>query len=207
MNTARCIGIDFDNTIVCCDPVFFNVAREMAFIPAAVAPRKELIRDYIKSRLTNDEWTLLQAEVYGPRLLDAEPYPGALDFIAACLAQGSRPRIISHKGRYPAAARTYDLHDAALQWLRQHDFFYPGAGLPEEDVTFAPTRLDKLEQIRLHGCAVFIDDLPEVFAEPTFPAAVTKVLFDPHDACQSWRGGHRATSWDEVGTAVFANVS
>lgn len=169
--------------------------------------RKEAIRSYIKNRLTNDEWTLLQAEVYGPRVLEAKPFPGALEFLASCRSCAARPRIISHKGQYPAAAKKYDLHECALLWLRENGFFSQDVGLSEDDVTFAPSRVGKVEQIRLHACDVFIDDLPEVFAERTFPETVRKILFDPHERWPSWRDGFRATSWDDVRRNVLADAS
>ena len=60
---------------------------------------------------------------------------------------------------------------------------------------FNATRRERIEQIVAWGYAVLVDDLTEVFAEPDFPADVSKILFAPsQDAkipadvtvCASW---------------------
>jgi len=70
---------------------------------------------------------------------------------------------VSHKTEYghfdPARV---NLRDAALSWMRQQGFFrQDGFGLPIENVRFAATRSEKIEQIARLGFTHFIDDLPE----------------------------------------------
>ena len=71
------IGLDFDNTIVCYDRLFHRLAVERGLMPPALA------RDEGKPSETTfarpDEkttWTELQGIAYGPRIADAEPFPG-----------------------------------------------------------------------------------------------------------------------------------
>jgi hypothetical protein len=205
---ARIVGIDFDNTIVCCDEVFFNLAVEMGMIPNSVDKAKNAVRDYIRAHFSNQHWTLLQAEVYGLRLIEAKPYPGVRDFLVACRENGVVVQIISHKTRYPAAEKKYDLHRSALSWLSANGFFdADNIGLSPELVIFAPTRQKKIDQIRARACSVFVDDLPEVFAEANFPDGVKKILFDPKDFYSTWNGGVRVLCWDEIRHSFFHGAS
>ena len=67
----------------------------------------------------------MQGYVYGARMAEAEPYPGALEFFQNCRRAGIPARIISHKTRHPFLGERHDLHQAALQWLEQQGFFDP----------------------------------------------------------------------------------
>ena len=42
---------------------------------------------------------------------------------------------------------------------------------------FEETRDAKLRRIATEGCALFVDDLEEVFAEPAFPGSVERWLY------------------------------
>lgn len=199
------IGVDFDNTIVCYDTIFFAAARDLGWIPDSVGKTKNAIRGYIQTHLSNDEWTVLQSEVYGARLLEAEPFPGVVDFFISCQIHDIRTIIISHKTRYPAVGKPFDLHRSAMDWLVRHGFFSEERiGLSGDQVIFTATRQQKIEQILRHGCTHFIDDLPEVFAEADFPASVKKILFDPQNSYMDWSDGIRATCWDELQEAFFS---
>lgn len=201
---TRIIGIDFDNTIVCCDEVFFSLAVEMGMVPSTVEKAKNAVRDYIRAYSSDEDWSVLQSEVYGPRLREARPYPGASDFLMDCREHGVVTHVISHKSQYPAAGKRHDLHQAALSWLSENGFFATeGAGLSPQRVVFAPTRRQKLDQIRSRECSSFVDDLPEVFAEGAFPPAAEKILFDPKDAYKGWTGGMRILSWGELREIFF----
>ena len=193
------IGIDFDNTIVCYDALFYKVAREMDLVPDGIVNTKKAVRDYVQEHISNNEWTLLQAEVYGPRLLEAELYPGVDDFFIKCRMKSIPTRIISHKSRHPAGKKSYDLHLSAHDWLERNGFFSEdGINLSRDKIIFAETRQEKIYQICVHGCRYFIDDLPELFAEPDFPSWVKKMLFDPFDVHLQWSDGYRARSWDQI---------
>ena len=59
------IGIDFDNTIVCYDDVFFKAAQKICPIPVSIGPSKKDLRDWMRSHGKEREWIELQGEVYG----------------------------------------------------------------------------------------------------------------------------------------------
>jgi hypothetical protein len=175
------IGVDFDNTIVCYDSLFHRVCRERSLIPADVPVSKSEVRNYLRRVGREDDWTELQGYVYGARLNEADPFPGVIAFFETCREQGIEVTIISHKTQYPYAGAKYDLHRAAQEWLALQGFFDPERiGLPPAKAFFESSKRAKLERIGQCGCTHYIDDLPEFLAEPGFPAAVRRVLFDPN---------------------------
>jgi hypothetical protein len=189
----RVIGIDFDNTIVCYDRVFHCEAVRRGWVPSSLPATKGAVRAHLHAHADEQAWTLLQGHVYGHGIREAEPYPGALEFLGRCAREGVRAHVISHKTRHPVRGPAVDLHAAALDWLSRHGVLGEGAGrLGSDRVHFAPTRRDKLRKIREVGCTAFIDDLPDVFTEPGFPSGVERFLFAPTG--QSPRSEFRAAS-------------
>ena len=193
------IGADLDNTIVCYDEVIYRAALDRRLIPSAVPACKQAVRDHLREHGREEAWIELQGYVYGQGMRSAVPFPGVCEFLAACAGRGMNACIISHRTRYPVGGPSCDLHRAAQEWLDDHGF-YDGAriGLVAQRVYFELTRKEKLERIAQAGCSHFIDDLPEFLEEPTFPAGVQRILFDPqstHAESPRWR---RATSWDQI---------
>jgi hypothetical protein len=66
------------------------------------------------------------------------------------------------------------------------------------------TKRDKVIRVGGEACSVFIDDLPEIFAEPDFPKEVIQVLFDPMNLHNAGFTGHRAGSWKAVNDLLLA---
>jgi len=193
------VGVDFDNTIVCHDGLFFDVGRDMGLVPDGLPRSKNAVRQHVMSTFSNDAWTLLQAHVYGERLDEAPCYPGVLDFFASCRAREVPAYIVSHKTQFPAMGARCDLRRAAFDWLDRQGFFAAdGIRLPYDRVFFVDTRADKLAQIARIGCTCFIDDLPDVLDEAAFPEGVRRILFDPDAVHVAWRNGMRAGSWAEI---------
>src|SRR5260221_9194382 len=95
------VGLDFDNTIVCYDRLFHKLARERGLIPESVPANKGAVRDYLRSIDRENDWTEMQGIGYGPRIAEAEPFPGVHDFLNACKTPGVRVAIISHKTKHP----------------------------------------------------------------------------------------------------------
>lgn len=193
------VGVDFDNTIVCCDQLFHRAAVEQGLIPLEVGASKGEVRDYLRGCGREDDWTQLQGYVYGVLIREAPVFPGVIDFFVRCRERGIGGCIISHKTRYPFVGRAYDLHQAAHDWLERHGFYDSARiGLKRAQVFFESTKHGKLERITRVGCTHFVDDLPELLTEPGFPAGVHRILFDPNDLHPNDREFHRATSWAEV---------
>lgn len=193
------LGVDFDNTIVCYDALFHQVAREQGLIPADVPVNKSEVRNYLRRVDKEAAWTEMQGMVYGGRMREAAPYPGVLEFFQACRRAGIPASIVSHKTRHPFLGEQYDLHAAATAWLEQQGFFDPARlGQPRENVFFELTKAAKLDRIGSCGCTHFIDDLPEFLGEPGFPAAVERILFDPNNLYADEQRFRRIEEWADA---------
>ena len=193
------IGIDFDNTIVCYDRLFHAVALEKGLIPPELPPSKGKIRDYLRQARREDDWTEMQGYVYGPRMAEAEPFRGVLEFLVACLEKEIDICIISHKTRYPYRGHKYDLHASALDWLaKQGVFDAERIGLPRDRAFFELTKRDKLRRIDSTACTHFVDDLPEFLGEDEFPRGVRRMLFDPNGIHGDETRFARFSSWEEI---------
>lgn len=199
------IGVDFDNTIVCYDQVFHQVALERGLIPASIPANKGAVRDSLRQAGREDDWTEIQGYVYGERMCDAQAFPGVLDFFGRMVAARIPICIISHKTKHPYKGPRYDLHAAALGWLEQNGFFDPARiGISRNEVYFELTLAEKLARITRARCTHFIDDLPELLAENEFPHRVRPMLFDPADAHSHVVQFRRVNSWTAMTGALRA---
>lgn len=200
------VGVDFDNTIVRYDALFYRIALERHLIPAELPATKTAVRDYLRRVGNEPAWTEMQGYVYGPRLREAEIYPGVKEFFRECRANGVVLKIISHKTRHPYLGKAYDLHAAALNWLEVNGFFSTADfGLSREAVFLELTKRAKLMRIEYTGCNVFIDDLPEFLDDVEFPRDTQGVLFDPMDVFTDHERRSRATSWAEITNLLFGS--
>jgi hypothetical protein len=183
------VGIDFDNTIVSYDRVFAEAARARGWVANNFRGTKKQLRGAV--RLLQDgetKWQILQGEVYGRRMGEAEPFPGVMEFLKSARLRGIELFIVSHKTRYSNYdTGKNDLREAALKWMEANGFFDPARlGFSRAQIFFADTRAEKIAQISALRCGMFIDDLEEVFVDPSFPTNVKRVLFSsdreaPHD--------------------------
>jgi len=200
------VGIDFDNTIVRYDRVFTEAARVRGWVANDFFGSKKQLRDAV--RLLPDgeiKWQILQGEVYGDRMVEAEPFPGVVDFIDAVRRRGVEMFIVSHKTRYSSYdPHKIDLREAALEWMEKNGFFDPGRlAFSRQQIFFADTRAEKIALISALGCGLFIDDLEEVFGDPAFPANVTRVLFSTDREVPSDRAIVVRSTWPEIGHFVL----
>lgn len=194
--TGMIIGLDFDNTIVRYDQLFHRLAVERGLIPDSLPATKQSVRDYLRAAGREREWTELQGLAYGPRIAEAEPFAGVKRFLALCRSAHIRVAVVSHKSRHPYRGEQYDLHAAAHAFLESKGFYETGdTGLAPESVYFEQSLPAKIGRIGELGCSAFVDDLPEVLAEPGFPPGVRKVLFDPANAHVGAAGLARVDSW------------
>ncbi|MEE3258773.1 MAG: HAD family hydrolase [Candidatus Latescibacterota bacterium] len=200
------IGIDFDNTIAIYDKIFYRHAIALHAMPEDVYPDKPSIRAYYWGRPGGrEDWIELQGIVYGTKMREAAVAPGFLDFARWVASRNLEISIISHKTEYPAGGPRVSLHEAAWEWLEGNGFFDgDGVGIDRGAVFFESERDGKLARIFARGCGVFIDDLPEIFAEPDFPSRVRAILYDPADRHDPPAGGDKCASWTAIAELVGA---
>jgi hypothetical protein len=196
------VGVDFDNTIVRFDTLFHVAAVEQGLIPGNVAASKTAVRDYLRREGREPEWTALQGYVYGVKIRDAQPFPGVLEFFQQCRDRDWPAFVISHKTLHPFAGPKYELHEAARAWLGDRGFLSARSGLTADHVFLELTKDAKLRRIGTVGCGWFVDDLPEFLAEPTFPTAVRRILFDPHGEHADSASFPRLRSWADIGALI-----
>ncbi len=204
------IGIDFDNTIAGYETMIRSFACENDWIEASKLGGKRSLRDGIRQLPGGEQkWMILQAEIYGPRMGEAELIDGVDHFLRACLDKGEKVSIISHKTTYANASKGgVDLRKAALAWMERKEFFTDsGFGLDTNNVHFADTRREKCQMIGALGCNIFIDDLYEVFADLNFPQNVKKILFETEPGLTFRPEMKICASWSEILDSVYGGGS
>lgn len=193
------IGVDFDNTIVSYDDLFYKTALELRLIPPEYGITKNAVRNYFRKTGKEEKWTELQGIVYGTKMREAKPFPGVIDFFIKLKEKNIPVFIISHKTEYSKKGTRYNLHDAALNWLEFYGFFNANPiGLDRKNVSFNGTRAEKINKIIECKCSHFIDDLPELFEEKDFPANVERLLFDPRGEHTGNDSFKQMISWNKI---------
>lgn len=194
----RRLGLDFDNTIACYDTAIAVLAEALFDLPPEVPRTKLGLRDHLRREGREPEWTAFQGELYGPGMRYAEPFEGAIETMRLLVDQGYELVIVSHRSRRPYAGPSYDLHAAARGWVAER---LQSMGLFAEhngSVNFLETRQEKVARIAELGCHAFLDDLPEVLADPGFPANAIGILFEPSGVSSMQDGRHRISAWPEL---------
>lgn len=191
------IGLDFDNTIVSYDALFYKVAREQEVVPPETPISKVVVRDYLRQTGREQVWTEMQGHVYGARMKEAAVYPGVIEFLRWARQAGHSIAIVSHKTKNPFLGPQHDLHATARAWIEHHLIEKGTPLIPPEQVFFELTKEEKLARINYFGCEVFLDDLPEILQALEFPASTRRILFDPegHHKPAQLPGIHVVQSW------------
>ena len=199
------IGLDFDNTLVCYDALFHQVAVERGLVPADLPVVKEQVRDHLRAHRPRGRVD----RAAGLRLRRAHGRTPTRSRASPSSCAGARARraaefvVVSHKTLHPSADPPTTCTQSARGWLERPHRAVIGRGR----VYFELTKEAKLARIAALGCTHFVDDLPEFLTLPEFPAGVDRILFDPH---RSEAGGargrlgavRRVESWAELGEVL-----
>jgi hypothetical protein len=121
----------------------------------------------------------MQGYVYGARMNEAAAYPGLIESLQFLKQAGHELFIVSHKTKYPYAGERYDLHEASRSWIASHLQAPSSILVHESNISFNPSKDEKIEKISQLKCDIFLDDLPEILLATTFPKKTKKCLFDP----------------------------
>lgn len=176
------VGLDFDNTVAGYDRVFTSVAESEGLVEPGSTRNKSEVREALRKLDDGErEWMRLQGRVYGACMDEAEIIDGVGEFLHVCRKTAIPVCIVSHKTEFGHFdPDRVNLREAARNWMKKNRFFEgEGFAIDEGSVFFEPTRLDKIERIKSLGCTHFVDDLEEIFKEPTFPDTTKRYLFAP----------------------------
>ena len=210
----KVIGIDLDNTIINYNNAFKHTAVQLEFLSEdwvynnLLSSNKFSPKTLIKHHILtlddgNYKWESLQGQVYGNFIYYAKIFPGVANFLIHCRRRGNRVFVVSHKtefGHYDKNKRS--LRKAALNFLKDNDLFLDSFGITTDDILFFDTRQEKVNKIAELNCDYFIDDLPEVFAEPNFPSDTQKILFNTSELSVD----RSFSSWFKINEFFFKNI-
>ena len=172
------VGLDFDNTIVCYDNAIKILSESIPDLPLDLPRTKISLRNFLRQKNREFEWTKFQGELYGPGMRFAEPFSNAITAMKTLIGSGHDLVIVSHRSKRPYAGEPYDLHYFAQQWitsnLRAEGLFADDLGRPS--VYFLESKIQKICMISSLNCNAFVDDLPEIFLDKNFPLGVRMFL-------------------------------
>ncbi|MDC2995147.1 HAD family hydrolase, partial [Prochlorococcus sp. AH-736-F09] len=102
------LGLDFDNTLIDYDEVFYEIACEKNLIPKNIGKTKVKVRKFLKDKGEEELFTLLQGEVYGSKINLAKQSEGMFETLKILKEQNIELFIVSHKTLYPYAGPKFD---------------------------------------------------------------------------------------------------
>ncbi len=205
------IGIDFDNTIARFGASFREVALAEGFIAETWDGKgKTELRDHL-CRQSDGEitWMRLQGLVYGKYMPCAELMPGAAGFLLKCRSRNHEVFIVSHKTEFGHFdPEKISLRREAMKWMEARRFFDADYfDIKRENIFFANTREEKVENIGQLECDYFIDDLPEVFAEKKFPRNTKKILYGHFDGTMFSNVITPMSCWGDISDHVLGCIT
>lgn len=186
------LGIDLDNTIIDYGPIFQRLGRDAGMAKTEPQYARAALREHFAAQPQgNLAWTKLQARIYGQELVHAQPFTGVLSCLQWLQSAQVPVCIISHKSQFPALGPALSLHASAEAWLDAQ-----GIACLVDAVFFEVTQADKLWRIQEQACTHFIDDLPSILADASFPKNTAGILFG-HKRSTQHRWPSYAT-WDAM---------
>ena len=172
------LGLDFDNTLIDYDEVFFKLALEKNLIPPSINKDKKSVRKYFIDNNIEDEFINLQGEVYGLKVLEAKQSFGMFEALRSLKNDNYELIIVSHKTKYPYSGKKYDLHKAASNWLEVNKFFdQNGLAMKRENVYFEITKENKISRIEQLDISFYIDDLQSILS--MINPSIKRILYSP----------------------------
>jgi hypothetical protein len=194
------IGLDFDNTIVCYNNAIRLLADKLLDLPTKISRSKLEIRNFLRRAGRENEWTAFQGELYGPGMCYAEPFENSIKKMLELQEADHELIIISHRSQRPYAGPGYDLHAAANDWIENRLKKVGLFNQPQHKnpVNFLETQTEKIRMINRFNCDAFVDDLPEIFCNQSFPARTRSILFAPENTKQPTHPDFLITNWAEL---------
>jgi hypothetical protein len=190
------VGFDFDNTIINYTNSFIKLSRKKNLVPEDKNKDKISIRNYLREKNIEDQWTILQGEVYGKNIMDAEIYKDVLEAFEYLLKNNIKIKIISHKTKYPYIGEKVDLRLSAFRWIEDRILNkIQNRNFSKSDIFFENTIAEKINKIKELSCDIYVDDLPEILDQ--LPKKIQKILFSPIYNIQENYNFKVMKSWSE----------
>ena len=147
------IGIDFDNTIVSYEQVFYEIAQKDNININSYSLSggyKTQVKIALTKKVNGDiQWQRIQGYVYGLGMSSAQIMFGFFNFVLNCRLNNWDVYVVSHKSEYGHfdKSRT-QLRRAALDWMKNNNFFYESEPLiPQNNIFFLDTQDLKIKKI------------------------------------------------------------
>ena len=137
------VGIDFDNTIIDYDNLFIKAAINHGWLDDRLLTKKEVKQGLVDKYGEDSKWQILQAEVYGKCITDADLFTDCREFIKFLVSSGSTVYIVSHKTEFSNFDGKTRLIKPAIKWLVEKKLIGSQGLLPVQQVSFHPTREEK----------------------------------------------------------------
>lgn len=192
------IGIDFDNTIIDYNNLFYEAGLSLGVLQDNAGYNKKIIRECLIGNGQEQDWIKIQGLVYGKYIQNAKVMEGFSSFSDYCYEKGWKIFIISHKTRDTIVGEKFDLHASALNWLEKNRIYGMDICGAVEAVFFESKRSEKICRINRLGCNIMIDDLAEVLLHPDLSKEITKILYDPKANHFPDQDYFTALGWDQV---------
>ena len=190
------VGFDFDNTIINYTNSFIKLSRKKNLVPEEKNKDKISIRNYLREKNIEDQWTILQGEVYGKNIMDAEIYKDVLETFKYLLKNNIKIKIISHKTKYPYIGEKIDLRLSAFRWIEDRILNkISNLKFSKSDIFFENTIAEKINKIQELNCDIYVDDLQEILDK--LPKKIQKILFSPIYNIQENYNFKVMKSWSE----------
>jgi len=165
-NRPQSFGFDLDNTLIDYGPTVIEFCRKR-HLPEMSSVQE--LRSHLRASLRGDDsWQEAQSFLYLDGLKFARPADGSLDFLDHLSRIGVKLLIISHKTRTTQTKfGSLDLRTPALEWIKNSALikFFDASN----NIYFAETRAEKIQEISFQRPKWYIDDLVEVLTDLFFP--------------------------------------
>tara|TARA_B100000886_G_scaffold339847_1_gene306651 strand:+ start:1089 stop:1709 length:621 start_codon:yes stop_codon:yes gene_type:complete len=173
------IGFDFDNTIIDYSNSFKILAKKKKYNKINSNLDKNSLKDFLIKNKKQNEWTIIQGEVYGKYITRAELYKGFIKLFRYLLKKNIKIFIVSHKTKYPYLGKKINLRKEARKWI-QKNIIYKNKifNFSMKNVYFENSIEKKINRIVKLKCNIFIDDLPQILN--LLPKNIIKFLFNPN---------------------------
>ena len=101
------LGLDFDNTLIDYDLIFYKTALKLGLIDKNIKKSKKSVRNYLVNINQEHNFTFLQGQVYGKEIINAEKSEGMFDSLKKLKNKGVHLHIVSHKTKKPIIGENY----------------------------------------------------------------------------------------------------